>query len=256
MLRVIYVGFKCGLSEAKKSPLNFWLSALVNFSYYIAQGFFWYAILNSQYLGRVLSSNFILIFFITVCLVDNFYLFLFGKGSFLLVKKVRSLKLEPHLTLPINTQFLYITTNIAFEHFLLSFLSLVLFFIVHIYLGTAVLLVFLHLIMSFEGVLILTSITWIIRSTIFWTASLVSIKNSNPCFKVLVRPEQSFHGAVRFVLMFILPCLFITGIPASVAGGVMSIKWFFIQSLVTLVLIFIAKFVFDIGIKRYSKYIT
>ncbi|WP_236637420.1 ABC-2 family transporter protein [Photorhabdus australis] len=117
--------------------------------------------------------------------VDNFYLFLFGRGSFLLVKKVKSLKLEPHLTLPINTQFLYVTTNIAFEHCLLSFLSLVLFFTVHIYFGTNILLVFLHFIMALEGVLILTSITWIIRTTIFWTASLVSIKNSNPCFKVL-----------------------------------------------------------------------
>ncbi|MCC8375484.1 ABC-2 family transporter protein, partial [Photorhabdus bodei] len=198
----------------------------------------------------------------TVCLVDNLYLFLFGRGSLLLVKKVKSLKLEPHLTLPINTEFLYVTTNIAFEHFLLSFLSLVLFFTVHIYFGTNILLVFLHFIMVLEGVLILTSITWIIRTTIFWTTSLVSIKNSNPCFKVLVRPEQSFHGVVRFILMFILPCLFITGVPASVVSGIMSMKWFFIQTLVTLILIlililiFIAKLVFDIGVKRYSKYIT
>ncbi len=256
MLKIIFIGFKSGLSEAKKSPLNFWLSAFVNFSYYIAQAFFWYAILNSQSSGYILSDDFIIIFFTTVCLVDNFYLFLFGKGSLLLVKKVKSLKLEPHLTLPINTQFLYVATNIAFEHFLLSFLSLALFFTVHIYLGTNILLVFLHFIMALEGVLILTSITWIIRTTIFWTNSLVSIKNSNPCFKVLVRPEQSFHGVVRFILMFILPCLFITGVPASVASGIMSMKWFFIQTLVTLILIFIAKLVFDIGVKRYSKYIT
>ncbi|MEQ2015669.1 ABC-2 family transporter protein [Photorhabdus bodei] len=260
MLRVILIGFKSGLSEAKKSPLNLWLSAFVNFSYYIAQAFFWYAILNSQSSGYILSDGFIIIFFTTVCLVDNLYLFLFGRGSLLLVKKVKSLKLEPHLTLPINTQFLYVTTNIAFEHFLLSFLSLVLFFTVHIYFGTNILLVFLHFIMVLEGVLILTSITWIIRTTIFWTTSLVSIKNSNPCFKVLVRPEQSFHGVVRFILMFILPCLFITGVPASVVSGIMSMKWFFIQTLVTLILIliliFIAKLVFDIGVKRYSKYIT
>ncbi|WP_387491605.1 ABC-2 family transporter protein [Photorhabdus sp. RM96S] len=262
MFRVIFIGFKSGLSEAKKSPLNLWLSAFVNFSYYIAQAFFWYAILNSQSSGYILSDGFIIIFFTTVCLVDNLYLFLFGRGSLLLVKKVKSLKLEPHLTLPINTQFLYVTTNIAFEHFLLSFLSLVLFFTVHIYFGTNILLVFLHFIMVLEGVLILTSITWIIRTTIFWTTSLVSIKNSNPCFKVLVRPEQSFHGVVRFILMFILPCLFITGVPASVVSGIMSMKWFFIQTLVTLILIlililiFIAKLVFDIGVKRYSKYIT
>ncbi|WP_086956497.1 ABC-2 family transporter protein [Xenorhabdus innexi] len=256
MLNLIIIGFKNSLSEAKKSPFNFWMAAFINFNFYVAQGFFWYAILGTQSVDYMLSRDFILIFFTTVCLVDNFYLFLFGRGSFLLTNKVKSLKLDPHLILPINTQFLYIATGIAFEHFLLSFLSLILFFAVHIYLETEAIYIILHLVMVFEGILVLTAITWIIRTTIFWTSALVSIKYSNPCFKVLVRPEQSFHGLIRIILMFVLPCLFITGVPASVANGIMSIKWFFIQTVVTLILIIIAKLVFDIGVRRYAKYIT
>ncbi|WP_228865834.1 ABC-2 family transporter protein [Xenorhabdus sp. PB30.3] len=256
MLNIIFIGFKNSLSEAKKSPFNFWMAAFINFNFYVAQGFFWYAILGSKSSDYILSNDFVLIFFTTVCLVDNFYLFLFGRGSFLLTNKVKSLRLDPHLILPINTQFLYVATGIAFEHFLLSFSSLILFFAVHIYLNTDVLYMFLHLIMVFEGVLVLTAITWIIRTSIFWTSALVSIKYSNPCFKVLVRPEQSFHGLIRIILMFVLPCLFITGVPASVANGIMSVKWFFIQSAITLILIILAKVFFDIGVRRYAKYVT
>lgn len=256
MLNIINKGISVSLSASKKSPINFWLSALVNVFYYIMQIFFWYSLLRLNNSAEQLSIKYILFFLATVCIIDNLYMLFFESGSFLFMKKVSSQKIDSFMTLPISLPFLFTVTNISFQHIFLTVVSLAYLTCIHIYYSTGLMNYILHLLLVVQGTFILCLFTWILRMTIFWSNALVHIKLANPAYKVLVRPEQSFDGIIRFIFTFVFPFLFITGIPTSIVMGAIVKIWFFWQSIMLVVMILFSKFLYIKGLKRYAKFIT
>jgi ABC-2 type transport system permease protein len=257
-LKIYKIGLKISLSKAKKSPANFWLSATINFVYYLAQATSWLVLNSHDSFQGFMSESYILIFFITVSMVDNLYLLFFGQSSIQLQNRVKNLSLDTHLLLPVNLPIYYILTTISLEHIILTVISFIAFIAVHCYLQTQTqtLIILLHLILILQGSVVLASISWLYRCTVFWSNTLVNVRNSNPSFKVLIRPFESFQGAARIFFMVIIPCLFITGVPAYIVGSHIDYLLIFCQTLVTFSLILICNWVFNIGIKRYARVVT
>lgn len=256
MLDIINKGMSASLSVSKKSPINFWLSALVNVFYYLMQGLFWFSLLRLNNSSEQLNIKYISFFFATLCVVDNLYMLFFESGSFLFMKKVSTKKIDAFMTLPIGLPFLFTVTNISFQHIFLTIISLTCLTVVHFYYSTGLVNYFLHLIVVVQGVTILCVFTWTLRMSIFWSNALVHIKLANPAYKVLVRPEQSFDGIIRFIFTFVFPFLFITGIPTSIVVKDIGKTWVLGQSIMLVAMTFFSVFIYRKGLKRYAKFIT
>jgi ABC-2 type transport system permease protein len=101
------------------------------------------------------------------------------------------------------------------------------------------------------GIAVLNAISFIYRLSAFWTAAIVQVRNSNPSFKIMVRPFESFQGKIRFFLLTIFPALFITGIPSEILNGSLSAAWFFGSIFAVLWLYGLLIVIWGCGVRRY-----
>lgn len=248
-LRFIIASFRASYLTMTKSLSNLWISSLMQIFFYVAQFLFWYGLSEHQ---NLLDEKQFHGFFVTMALVDNFYLVFFGPGSLLLQQLVLSRSLEQILTYPRSAlpMLMLIRPNLCFIPCLL--LSIFGFcFYVGFY-EVSFLDIFTYLFLVFIGVLILNFISFIYRLSSFWTSSIVQIRHSNPSFKIMVRPIEAFHGPLRLFLMTIFPALFITGIPSLALSGKISWVWMSGACLAVLWLSLLLYWIWGRGLRRYS----
>jgi ABC-2 type transport system permease protein len=102
------------------------------------------------------------------------------------------------------------------------------------------------------GVIVLNLISFIYRLSSFWTAAIVQIRNSNPSFKIMVRPLDAFGGPLKLILMTVFPALFITGVPAQILTGQLNSLWLFGAMAASLWLAIVLVWLWKYGLRRYG----
>jgi ABC-2 type transport system permease protein len=236
-----------------KSPLNIWLSTAMQFFYYVVQGLFWFGIASTEAGRKFITQKDLMCFLVTLAFVDNLYLFLLGGGSFKLMGLVSSNNLDPYLLWPRNP-LLILTFSSPGVSFLPSLLiSIVLLAVFYIHYHVPAIYILIHLASCIAGALILNGISFIHKMSVFWTNTVVNIKNSNPSFKIIVRPPQAFGYKLRFFLMFIFPALSIVGVPFEILSGSKSLMWFVFSLCATLMIWIYVFFMWKKGVTRYGK---
>lgn len=247
-MKLIQEFYKAAYVVMTKSRSNLWLSCLMQMFFYIAQFLFWEGIGTHQ---TLLSSKQVFGFFITMAIVDNAYLVFFGPGSILAQQLILGRGLEQILTLPRHPLFIltFAKPNLAFLPCLaLSVLGAACYFY---FFDASIFQIVIWIFSCILGIAVLNAISFIYRLSAFWTAAIVQVRNSNPSFKIMVRPFEAFHGKIRFVLLTIFPALFITGIPSEILNGTLPVLWFFGSIFAVLWLYGLLFLVWNYGVRRY-----
>jgi len=255
-LRLLKVFYRASFRTASKSPLNLWIATFIQLFYYVAQIAFWVGVRSTPGGAQFISDSELIGFLLTVAVVDNAYLFALGAGSIHLAQRIQQLSLEPLLLMPRSTLGILLFSRPSFSYLPCLVWSVCALVAYHITAGTDFYIVVVHFIATLSGIFVLTGISYLHRLTVFWTDSIVNIRNSNPSFKILVRPPASFRGPVRFALMTIFPALFITGVPFEILSGSRSSVWMVGVLAAALLLWLYVGRVWKIGVKRYARYAT
>jgi ABC-2 type transport system permease protein len=111
----------------------------------------------------------------------------------------------------------------------------------------------LHLAAVLCGVFVLDAISFIYRLTSFWTTSIVRVRNSNPSFKIMVRPLGAFQGKLTILLLTLFPALYITAVPASLLSPEARPYWLAAGFLAAGLLWLYAHRVWTVGVRRYAR---
>lgn len=253
-IRLLKVFYKLQLSQALKSPINFWTATLVQTAYYAAQIFFWVGIRSTNAGAQWMTESQLVSFLVTVCLVDNLYLFLFGRGSMILMQKVRTLTLDNLLLWPRSKlgTLLWISPNWTYLPCVV--LSLIAFVWLHT--NSTLALAATHLAACIIGLLIMNGISFLFRMTTFWSSGVTLIRHANPSYKIMVRPFDAFETKMRIFLLTLFPALFITGVPAQIADGRLDNRWLVAGLLASVALWAVVCMVWRLGVSRYSRVST
>lgn len=250
-MKMFYNAAKLNLSYLSKSKSNLYFTFLTQVFYYIAQLIFWSGIINVN-TNQFTSSNVALFgFLVTLSFVDNYYLLFFGSGSLKMQQLILKSSLDNFLLKPVHplVNFIFLYPN--FGHLGGVFISSIMLLSYYIYFKISIILIIIHIMAMILGIGILNGISFIYRISCFWTKSIVSIKNSNPSFKIMVRPLDAFTGKLRFFLIFCFPALFITGIPSQIIAGTSCIYWIFGCFLANIWVWIIVFLLWNMGVKRY-----
>lgn len=255
MVRLFYIfinSLKMNFSFLMKSKSNFYFMFFAQIFYYVAQIIFWTGIYNVSNIDFIKDPIKIFGFLVTLTFVDNFYLAFFGSGSINMQNSIFSLSLEPHLSRPLHPLIYFVFFRPNLGYFSGCIISLILLISYYFYFSILVIDIFYHIISMIIGIFILNGISFIYRLSCFWTNSIVLIKNSNPSFKIMVRPLNSFQGKLKFFLLFIFPALFITGIPASIVNNEIMKYWIIIGFFMNIWIWFLVYTLWLFGVKRYQ----
>ncbi|RYE59497.1 MAG: hypothetical protein EOP48_00715 [Sphingobacteriales bacterium] len=235
-----------------KSQINLWLSTLLQLVYFGVQYLFWNGISRVMGPSLATSDRAILAFLVTLAVVDNIYMCVFARGTLLVQSLIQQNSLEAILLKPISSFRFLLVYNIDLTTLPLALLSISGFIWYHLFVSQNILLLFIHTLALVNGIGILVGISYMYRLTTFWTLGLVSVRYSNPAFKIMVRPWDSFKGNLRIVLLTIFPALFITAIPTAITLGVLK-AWFLIYGTIANALVWTAVFsLWNRGLRRYQ----
>jgi ABC-2 type transport system permease protein len=236
-----------------KSRSNAILSSLMQIFYYVAQYFFWLGVQNTAGGRSFIAHEYLLGFLVTIALVDNAYLFFFGKGSLIAADAIQSGNLEPYLLRPRHPliQFVVDQPNWAFAP---AFVVSIIFGIIILPgLNLSATQLVIYLLSVVFGISILNAISFLFRLTPFWTTSIIQVRNANPSFKILVRPFDSFQGKIKLVLLTIFPALFITGVPSEILAGSKGWIWLLYALFAVLLLSTYVYAMWNFGVRRYGR---
>lgn len=240
------------ISFLLKSKSNFYFMFFTQVFYYIAQFVFWTGIYNVSSSDFIKDPEKILGFLVTLAFIDNFYLTFLGAGSVHMQNAIFSFSLEPYLVRPLHPllYFIFFRPNVGYLSGCL--LSVVFLASYYCYFSTPIVDICFHIFSMILGIFILNGISFIYRISCFWTNSIVMVKNSNPSFKIMVRPLNSFEGNLKLFLLFIFPALFITGVPAAMLNDEIMKHWILFAFLMNMWIWFLVFYLWNSGIKRYQ----
>ena len=190
-------------------------------------------------------------FLVTLALVDNLYMMLLAGGSYELMERVNNQNLEPYLFYPRRPLMMFALTHVDPSHILGVLLSAVCLVVYYVNFAVPLPVIAAHLAAIFVGIFVLNGISFLYRLTTFWSNAIVSIRSSNPSFKVMIRPMDSFGGGFRLALLTIFPALFITGVPAKIAVEELPSAWLLLAIAAALGLWLAATLVWRVGVRRY-----
>ncbi|WP_161998264.1 ABC-2 family transporter protein [Silvanigrella paludirubra] len=242
---------KLNISFLMKSKSNFYFMFFLQIFYYVVQVIFWSGIFNISNSDFIKEPIKIYGFLVTLAFIDNFYLTFFGSGSLNMQNEIFKLSLDNYLIKPIHPliYFIFFKPNLGyFPGFILSIIFLISYYY---YFNINLFQIFIHILSMLTGVFILNAISFIYRISCFWTNCLVMIKNSNPSFKIMVRPLESFEGKLRLFLLFVFPALFITGVPSSILYNDIMKYWLLIGFIMNIWIWILVYFLWKKGVKRY-----
>lgn len=251
-VRLMRLFYSVQLSQALKSPINFWTASLVQVAYYAAQFIFWIGIRSTNAGANWMSEADVYSFLITLSLVDNLYLFLVGRGSMIMMQKVTAQKLDSLLLWPRSTLGTLFWISPNWTYFPCAVLSVVAFFVLHFYAGSSAGVIVLHFLSCLIGVVVMNGISYLFRLTSFWSAGVTVLRNANPSYKIMVRPYDAFDTKVRLFLLTAFPALFITGVPSQIASGQFGFEWLAAGIMMSAVLWLFVAYVWRKGVVRYS----
>lgn len=251
-LQLYAAHLRARLSVVKKSPINLWFAMGVQGAYYVAQLLFWVGVRAAGADLGMLSDRDLFAFLVTLAVVDNAYLMFFGSGSPAMQTRIASATLEPILLQPRHPLLTFALLFMDLSHLpglLLSLACWVAYlFAFAVPPGAAV----LHAAAMLAGTAILTGISFIYRLSTFWTASIVAVRNSNPSYKIMVRPLAAFSGPLRVALLTAFPALFITGVPAEILTGRRAPFWLGLGVLAAIFVWCLAGGLWKLGVRRYQ----
>ncbi|RZK69631.1 MAG: hypothetical protein EOO85_22175 [Pedobacter sp.] len=243
---------KAQITILTKSQINLWLSTLMQLMYFLAQYMFWDGINRVAGSSIENSTSKILVFLVTLAVIDNLYMCLFARGTILLQSLIMQNSLEAILLKPINSFKFLLFHNIDLTCLPLATISLIALAWYHLIISASLLSFLVHSLAIFNGLGILVGISYIYRLSTFWTLGIVSVRYSNPAFKIMVRPWEAFHGNLKVILLTVFPALFITAIPAALTLGSVN-SWFIFYGLMANVLVWaIVAHMWTRGLLRYQ----
>lgn len=236
-----------------KNPKSVWFSSAMQGFYYVAQFAFWLGI-RSQPAGQALASQEQMIsFLVTLSLVDNTYLFLLGPGSLRAADKIMRLELDALLLQPRHPLRVLAFLSPNFNFLPLAVLSWVIFIVYGVTAHVPWNVQVVSFLASLLGVFTLNSISFLFRLTSFWTRSIIQVRNANPSFKIMVRPYDSFSGAIRLVFLTAFPALFLTGVPAQILAGKFGPIWLLGAAAAAVASWFYVEKMWFIGVRTYAR---
>lgn len=242
---------KLNVSYLAKSKSNLTFMFLGQVVYYLAQLIFWSGVLNANNSQFTQSPINLYGFLVTFAFVDNFYLMFIGSGTLKVQPYILRGTLDTILVRPIHPVLYFSLFHPNLGHaagMLISIIALIMYYI-HFNISAAFIIV--HLLAMILGAATLSGISFLFRISCFWTKSIVAIRNSNPSFKIMVRPFQSFNGGLKMFLLFAFPALFITGVPTELLTGGLPVYWLGIALIANIVLWSVVVMLWTIGVKRY-----
>lgn len=251
--RLLGAFYRASYIELTKSPSNLWIATAIQFFYYAAQLLFWLGVKNSAAGGSFISDERLHGFLVTLCLVDNLYCCFFGPGSAHAAASITEGALEPYLLWPRSPLGVMVFSRPNWSFLpcvVVSAAAAAAYYVVY---GVEARYIALHLAAVLCGVLVLDAISFIYRLSSFWTASIIQVRNSNPSFKIMVRPLAAFNGKLRIFLLTIFPALFITGVPADLLSGSLAPLWLGAGVLAAGLLWAYVSLMWSAGVKRYGR---
>lgn len=245
--------YRVSFIEVTKSPANLWLSTGLQLFYYAAQALFWLGIRNTAAGRGFMSEPQLFGFLVTLGLVDNLYLCFVGPGSLYASAMITEGNLERHLLWPRSPLgvLIFCRPNLSYLPCVFLSLTAAAAFYLHYHVGPW--RIILHLAAVLCGVFVLNAISFIYRLTSFWTSSIVRVRNSNPSFKIMVRPLGAFEGKLKIFLMTLFPALYITAVPAGLLSPEMKPLWLAAGALGAGLLWFYVHLIWTAGVRRYGR---
>lgn len=245
--------YRASLLVYTKNPRAVWFSSAMQGFYYVAQFAFWIGI-RSQPAGKALASDEQMIsFLVTLSLVDNTYLFLLGPGSLRAADKILRFELDALLLQPRHALRMLAFLSPNFNFLPIAVLSWVIFIVYGLSAHVPWDVQVVSFLASLLGVFILNSISFLFRLTSFWTRSIIQVRNANPSFKIMVRPYDSFSGAIRLVFLTAFPALFLTGVPAQILAGKFGPLWLLGAAAAAASSWFYVEKMWSIGVRTYAR---
>ncbi len=248
--------YRSSYIELTKSPSNLWIATAIQLFYYAAQLLFWLGVKNSAAGARFISDAQLHGFLITLGLVDNLYCCFLGPGSAYAAASITEGALEPYLLWPRSPLGVMVFSRPNWSFLPCVMISATATAFYYHYYGVAPRVIALHMAAVVCGVFVLDAISFIYRLSAFWTASIIQVRNSNPSFKIMVRPLAAFNGKLRIFLLTVFPALFITGVPADLLSGTLAPLWLAAGTVATGLLWVYVHLIWTAGVKRYGRLVT
>lgn len=244
--------YRAAYRQLTKSPSNLWISALVQVFYYLAQFGFWLGVRQTNAGQQFLSDAGLYGFLVTLGVVDNIYLLLFGSGSAMAEQRIATQTLEPLLTRPRSALRMLVWGYPNWSHLPATLVSIV--FLVWYYLANdiATATIMIHLIAIALGIAIMNGISFLYRLSTFWTRAITQIRHSNPSYKIIIRPYAAFHGPIKFTLLTIFPALLITALPAELLTNGLPPAWLLYCAFMTVMVWAAVRWMWQQGLRRYG----
>lgn len=199
------------------------------------------------------TENQALFFVATFNVVDGIFFLLFFRGMLGLQNSVNTGQYDYILTKPISSIFLTCFNQFDISRIINIFFSLVLLIYTLGGVEFNIIQLIFYIVMVANGVIIYGSIFLIINTLSFYFTNVFNIISI--FFDILEigrLPSTIAIGAIRGFFMFVLPILFIAGIPCEYLYSQNDFKLVFISTAVMFVFAIIAILFFKLSVKKYS----
>ena len=245
------------LSRDMEYKMNFIFEIFIDAIYYGSLFFFFKVIFQfTDSLGSF-DENAVIIFLITMYIVDSLYIFLLGGNVFHINDNVRSGDLDFILLKPINSQFFiscrYVNTYSLVSIFILSILLLKLTYTYH----ENSFLIINYIVCSISlilGVLIFYSFEFIISCLAFWFRNFSYAGwLAGELIKYSRRPDSIYKKWFRKTLFSIFPMAMICSVPSRILIFGINFKLLLLQFFIASIFLWITTIVWNKGLHRYES---
>lgn len=200
------------------------------------------------------GENEALFFVAAFNVVDSVFFLLFFKGIFSLQTEVSKGTYDFTIIKPISCTFMTLFNSFDVSRLINLFFSLILFFITLGKINIQPIQLILFLVMMINGVIIYQSIFLVINTLSFY---LISIYNLFVVFFDVMEfarmPSVIISGPARFLFMFLVPILFIVGIPCEFLFGVPNYKLVILSTAIAVLSSGLSTKFLNYSIKHYSS---
>lgn len=253
-LRIFIKLFKASLMSEMEYKVNFF-SYIFFINLWLAINVMFYKSMFSHvdYLGSW-GENEALFFVAAFNVVDSLFFLLFFKGIFSLQEKVSKGTFDYIIVKPISGIFLTFFSTFDISRLINLAFSLVLFFVTLGSIKIQPLQLVFFMIMMFNGLIIYASIFLMVNTLSFYIINVYSIFNIFFDMMEFSRmPSVITTGGLRILLKFIIPILFIAGLPCEYLYSKNNYELLIQSSVIAIIFIFVSTRFLNYSIKHYSS---
>jgi len=111
----------------------------------------------------------------------------------------------------------------------------------------------LILLFSITGVIIISAVTILLNSSVFFFGSTGNFKSLlNSLYAFVVYPSNVYKGLVKFIILFVIPVGFITGVPVDLIKNFDPL-FFTLTLIISFSFLTLSIIVFYVGLRRYES---